>query len=107
MAITIKSPTPSQLPSSKGTLYTCPASTSAIVKLITLSNTGGAMNAVNLYKKGSAGTSKHLIGVNTPLGVGQALEFGGVITLEAGDLIEGDATNANEVDYTLSLVERT
>ena len=105
--VAIKELADGQLPNSKGTLYTTPASTQAIVQSIILVNTGSGANLVNLYKKASGGTSRRLITKDTSVAAGNALVVSVRPTLEAGGLIEGDATNATEVDFTINGVENS
>lgn len=101
MAITIKSLGDGQLASSKGTLYTVPASTSIILKSITLVNTDTSLRTVNLYVKPAA-ASRRIIPVDFELPAGQAQTFETEVYLEAADLIEGDASVASKVDYVMS-----
>lgn len=107
MAISIKSLADGQLPNAKGTLYTCPASTTAILRLVSFVNTGAGARTVNLYLKPSGGTSRRLIPVAMSMAAGNSMEYTNVLTLEAGDIIEGDASVAAEVDYVIEGVERT
>jgi len=106
MAFSIKALGEGQLANTKGTLYTTPALTQAIIKTITLVNTGAAAQAVNLYAKSGA-TSRRIIPKDMNLGAGYMLVFDDELTLEAADLIEGDAANATEVDFTINGVEET
>ena len=99
MSLSIKALADGQLANSKGTLYTTPASTQTIVKSITFYNSGAGANVVNLYIKPGA-TSRQLM--KRTIITLDAAQWTTEITLEAGDLIEGDATTANEVDYTIS-----
>lgn len=103
---TIKALADGQLPATKGTLYTVPASTNTIIKTITLVNTSGSAVTVNLYLNLS-GTSRRIIPMDLSLGAGELLETDADYTLEAGDLIEGDASSATTVDYTINGVEET
>lgn len=106
MTISIKALADGQLPNTKGTLYTTPASTQAIVISITLVNTDSSARTVNLYVKPGA-TSRRIIPVDMSLGIGAQSEYTGRITLEAADLIEGDASVASKVDYVINGVEET
>lgn len=94
-----------QLPNTKGTLYTTPASTQTIISLIAIVNTDVVTRTVNLYVKKSGGTSRFVLPPNMPLGAKHLSENEG-ITLSAGDLIEGDADTAAVVDYTIHGVEK-
>ncbi len=105
MAISIRSLADGQLASSKGTLYTCPASTQAIIKTITLVNTSGGIVRVNLYFKASGGTSRRIIPKDLEIEACGLAVMDDEQTLEAADIIEGDATSDTTVDYTISGVE--
>jgi hypothetical protein len=107
MAIEIKSLSSGQLAGAKATIYTCPALTTAIVRLVTYVNTGAAANTVNLYFKESAGTSRRIIPEDMSLSAGFSMEEANVITMSAGDELEGDSSTAAEVDYYISGVEKT
>lgn len=93
-----------QLPVTKTTLYTCPADTQTIIKTITLVNTDATARTVNLYI--NTGVSRRIIPKNMELGISYSFIFDDELTLEAGDLIEGDASAANVVDYTINGVEQ-
>lgn len=105
MAITPGSLADGQLPNAKGTLYTCPALTAAVIRSLVLVNTGAGINAVNLYLKRSGGTSRRIIAKDLDLATGVDLAFDcekSMLMLSAGDVIEGDATTAAEVDYSIT-----
>jgi len=102
---TIKSLADGQLAAAKATLYTCPADTQTIIKTITLVNTDSSARNVNLYV--NTGTSRRIIPQNMELGVNYCFIFDDELTLEAGDLIEGDASATNVVDYVINGVEET
>ena len=98
-----------QLPAAKGTLYTCPANTTAAIKQITYVSTEAATaRTVNLYLKRSGSTSRRLIPRNMNLDAGNAMYWGDadVMELSAGDIIEGDASAATSIDYTITGAER-
>jgi|TARA_R100001530_G_scaffold14968_2_gene13414 hypothetical protein len=95
-----------QLAASKGTIYTTPVSTQTIIKTMTLVNTSAGALTCNLYIKAGL-TSRRIIPKDLSLGAGQALETDTDYTLEAGDLIEGDASSATSIDYTISGIEET
>lgn len=99
MSLSIKALADGQLANSKGTLYTTPASTQTIVKSITLYNSGAGTNVCKIYSKPGA-TSRVIFRVS--LETLEHAQYVTPITLEAGDLIEGDATSATEVDYTIN-----
>lgn len=105
---TIKALGNGQLPSSVGALYTTPAATQAITKIITLTNTSAGTVNVNLYVSTDGGsTHRRIIPKDVGLGAGYTLIFDGALTLGATHLLEGDATSASVVDYTVSGIEET
>ncbi len=104
---TVKSLGDGQLPNAKGTLYTVAASTTAIICTITLVNTDTAMRTVNLYVKPSGSSSRMIIPQNMEMGIDHCHIYKDELTLEAGDLIEGDASVATKIDYTINGVEET
>jgi len=105
---TVKSLADGQLPNAKGTLYTCPASTQTMLT-VTLVATGAVARTVNLYLKRSCSKSRRIIPKAMTMDPGDAAYIdheGRPYALAAGDLIEGDASTAAEVDYTIDGVER-
>ena len=98
-AATLKDLGNGQLAAAKGTLYTVPAATNAAVK-VTLVNTDASARTINLYTN-KTGTSRRFSPKDMNLLVG-ALWTSGIQTLETGDLIEGDASSATVVDYTIN-----
>lgn len=106
MALSIKALADGQLADSKGTLYTTPGSTQAIVphKGLSLVNTDGSAVTVNLYVNRS-GTSRRIIPLDMSLGAGERFVLDQILTLEAADLIEGDASTAAVVDFVISGTE--
>ena len=102
---TIKSLADGQLAAAKGTLYTCPAGTQTIIKTIVLVNTDTAARDVNLYI--NSGTSRRIIPKDMEMGIGYSKIFSDELTLAAGELIEGDASVADKVDFTINGVEET
>lgn len=107
MALAIKQLAQGQLAAAKGTIYTTPAVTQAIVKSITVVNSDTVARAVNLYVKRVAGTSRRIVPKDLSLAIGALLEVDRVITLEAGDLIEGDCAAATVADFLISGAENT
>lgn len=93
-----------QVASSKGTLYTVPASTSAYVRTITFYNSNAATQTLNFYLKPGA-TSRQIRKVT--LAQYESYEYTTPFMLETGDLIEADTTTASAVDYTITGIEET
>jgi hypothetical protein len=94
-----------QLPAAKATLFT--ATTETLVDEVSFVNTSAVnTNDVNLYLKKSGTTSRRIIPLDQPLEPHWSC-IRRKLTLGTGDEIEADATNANEVDYVISGVEKT
>ena len=105
MTIAIKSLADGVLTTTKATLYTAAADTQAIVKKITLVNTSSGPVTVNLYFKATGGTSRRITPKDLEIGGNGLAVMDDELTLEAADIIEGDATAGNTVDFVLSGVE--
>lgn len=93
-----------QLPNTKTTLYTVPPDKSAHVFIILANSESGTAYTVNLYLKRSGGTSRRIIGSTTDLAAKGSMEMPSNLTgikLSEGDIIEGDASVAAKVDYTI------
>ena len=107
MTVDIKSLADGQLALSKATLYTAPAATQTVISSITLVNTDSSARTVNLYFKASGGTSRRIIPKDLSLAIGALFTYTGSVSLEAADILEGDASAATVVDYVLNGVENT
>ncbi len=106
MAFTGKALADGQLPSSKGTLYTVPGSTTTYVKWISVHNTSGSTTETVLIYVNTSGTSRVIARVVLlPNEHARILSDGEAFILEAADLIEGVSTNATTVDYFISGVQ--
>lgn len=95
-----------QLPAAKGTLYTVPAATTTLVKTIVLVATN-VNRVVNIYVKKAAGTSRRILMKDYPLDIAAELSIERNLTLGVGDVIEGDAAAATEIDYIIFGIEYT
>lgn len=106
MAISIKKLGEGQLAAATAAMYTVPASTQAIIRRIVLVNTHNAAVTVNLFTDAS-GTDRRECPKDLSLEAdGGTLTLGDIMTLEAGDKIEGDASVADKVDYQIDGVEQ-
>jgi len=103
---TIKALADGQLPAAAAALYTVPASTSTIIKTITISNTDSVTRTVNLYINAN-GVNRRIIPQNLPMPQNYTWINNDELTLETGDMIQGDASAANVVDYTINGIEET
>jgi hypothetical protein len=88
-----------QLGASEATLYTVPANCTAYIKTIALSNRGAAANVVQLYIQHDGGASRRVY--YKSLAATDTERVTDPITLEAGDLLRGEAGTAAEVDYAV------
>ena len=107
MAIAIKLLGEGQLSDSISDLYTVPASTTTIIKSITLVNTHTSAETVNLYVLKSGSTARRIIPKDLSLGIKYLLVFDDELTLGAADKIQGNTTTGSKVDYTINGVEQT
>lgn len=91
-----------QLASSKGTLYTVPSSVRAQVTFFAVFNTSGSAETTKIYIK--PGSTSRQIEEYSLAGKGSArvVANGEILSLEAGDLIEGESTSATTVNYIIS-----
>ncbi len=83
---------------------TVPASKTTIVKSMRFVNTDTQARTINIYYKRA--TSRLISPVNMTLGAGSLAIDDQEITMEAGDLIQGDASVASKIDYVISGIER-
>ena len=107
MAKAIKSLADGQLGTTKTTLYTAPTSKQAVVSRITLVNTSSGTVNVNLYFKASGGTSRRIIPKDMEMAGRYLAVMDDELTLEAADIIEGDANVGSVIDYVISGVENS
>ncbi len=91
-----------RLSSATSPMFSVSTGYKAIVKHIKLNNRGAGSNTATVYLKRKDGTSR-VVGAPVLLTLESAdiLEAEEAWTLRVGDLIEGFATNNNEVDYTV------
>ena len=100
----IKSLEDGQLPTTKTTIYTCPAAPKrADIDNISFANTTTGDVNVKLYFKASGGTSRRIY--KAVLGDEGTGIMEKRITLEPSDVIEGEADAGSAVDYVISGVE--
>lgn len=95
-----------QLPTSKGTLYTVPASTSSYVKNIHLFNTSSTEQTILLYLNVS-GTSRLFRRIVLAENESSDVLDSEAFLLEPEDLIEALTTTVSVVDYVIMGVEES
>lgn len=92
-----------QLPNSKSTLFT--ATISTIVRLISGKHVAGGTQTVNFYVKKSGSVSRGI--GQAELMTAESVKIDDINTLEVGDEIEGESTDAASVDYVITGVTIT
>lgn len=99
-------PQAGQLAAAKATLHTGKAGAHSYVEQVHLYNSGAGDNTVKLYVTRDGGSSRCVFrGVLKTL---ERLEDEKVYTfLNPGELLEGEATNASEVNYDFNVREET
>ena len=95
-----------QLPNAKATIYTCPVGKVALVTSVTLVNTGAVLTC-NLYYKASGGTSRRIVPKDLNLAANGKHAYDEVLTMQAGDELEWDASVAAQVDGKVNGIEAT
>lgn len=92
------------------TVYTCPASTTAIVLLAQAANSNGASNAdVSLQWLDDSNSDKatYLANVITVPAKASLSLLSGKLVLEAGDALQVKASAAAAIQLTLSIMEKS
>lgn len=105
MATTPKILANGQVAAAKATIYTVPVGAQAIMRTVTFSHVAGATQTVILYVKKSAGTSR--VFSRAELMTSEFAHEEDLGTLEAGDELEAETTNAASVDFSVMGVEVT
>ena len=96
-----------QLPLVKATLYLCPPATQTVIKNITVTNTDVASRTFNLYINNGGGSRLISVKDQNLFPKYKSSTNEEIFTLVAGDIIEGDASAANKIDYFINGVEET
>jgi hypothetical protein len=94
-----------QLASSKTTIYTVPASTKAIIRTVVFSHVSGGTQTTILYVKPSGGTSR--VFSRAVLATNEFSHEDDIGTLDTGDQLEAQSTDASSVDFSVMGVEIT
>jgi hypothetical protein len=107
MATTLKQLGQSAIPSTATTIYTVPASNTAIVKEVILCNTNTSAVTVSLYyvaSGGSVGVANTILSEQA-LQEGETIQISGTTMIGAGGTIKAVASVASVVGITISGVE--
>ena len=92
----------SQLPTAAGALYTVPASHETIVKYITVANNDTTARWFTLFHTtGTTYDATTTIIPEATIPAGGWAEFNGTITMDASDIIGGDAEVASQMTITI------
>jgi len=97
---------PAQLASSAATLYTVPASTTAILRYMRLTNTSGSDRTVTVSVGADAAGTRIFSAMTIPAS-GGSVDWSGFIPLTAGEVIQGYASGASAITAVLAAVEVT
>lgn len=94
-----------RLAASKATIFT--ATRYCVVTFFSLSNTAATAETTIIYVKPVGGTSRqiHSAVLGAALAQSRVVSAGERLNLSSGDIIEGQSTNANAVDYLISVEE--
>lgn len=106
MATAIKV-TNGQLPNAAADLLLAGVGETIGVKSIILVNASVAAKTTNLYLKKSGGATTRIWEKDYSLAAGLEADLQTIVFLEAGDSIQGDASAAASVDYTISYIVET
>jgi len=93
-----------QVASAKTTIYTVPVNLHAIIRTVTFVNVGGVTETVQLYVKAFGGTSRKFS--RALLLADEFAHEEDIGTLEQGDELEAETTNAASVDFTVMGVDQ-
>jgi hypothetical protein len=97
---TVTSLADGQLPAVQGTIYTSPTGIGTAIKTVKLCNTSAVTTeSVKLWVRRAGSASRRII--NITLSPGWSAEVSDMF-LSPGDILEGNSTNANTTDYTVS-----
>ena len=96
---------PAQPTASAATLYTVPATTSAIVRYIRINNTGGTDRTITLSVGLNAAGTQIFSGVTVP--ANGYIDWSGFIPMTTGEVIQGLASAAAALTVIISGVEVT
>lgn len=97
------------LTGSAATLYTTPASTTAVIRSITITNTDSSARTVTLYMiaSGDTAAAKNTVLPATSLAAGEVLVMDEIHVMMTGDFIQGFASVTNVVSIRVDGSEVT
>lgn len=98
---------PQLLGTSNAVLYTVPANTLTIVRLIHVANGGATVYTFNVAINGTAATIANHFLSTINVGPSTAFSWSGFLPLAAGDTIQALGSNAANLPITISGIEVT
>ncbi len=90
-----------QLAASKTAMLTVGGAAEVVIQRIKIAATTGTDRTFGLYVKTSGGTSRRITPAATPCNGDGHTNINGPITLGNSEVLEGDASAATELDYTV------
>jgi hypothetical protein len=107
MPIAIKALANGQLSTTQATLYTVPASKTAITKNMRFVNTSDSTAyTIKIYYKRSGQTARLILPKDLSIAPKNLVIDDQEVTMEAGDEIRGEASANTVIDYVISGIER-
>jgi len=94
-----------QVANTKTTIYTVPAATQAIIRTVSFCQVAGGTQIIILYVKKFGSTSR--VFSRAQLDANEFAHEEDIGTLEAGDVLEAQTTDAATVDFSVMGVEVT
>lgn len=94
---------PAQLASSAATVYTVPASTTAILRYMIFTNTTGTDRSITVSVGADAAATRIISAVTIP--TGGFIEWAGFIPMTAGEVVQASAAVATAITAVICGVE--
>lgn len=87
------------------TLYTVPASTTAVIHAIHACNISSAQRTITIQWTDNSASTTYRLAYQAPIPVGSTLVFDKPVNLETGDVLEVIADAAASVEMTAAILE--
>jgi|LWDU01.1.fsa_nt_gi hypothetical protein len=95
-----------QVGTSRTTLYTCPAATTAVIHALYISNVDGAVGAdVDIEITIDGGTTYRYVGKTLAVPEDSTLVLDKPINLEAGDILAVTSSSAGDIEAVCAILE--